>query len=109
MVNSPPSPVLVDAAEDVDYILGTHISNFVGYSEELEYYRIMNNYYQKNEIASALVKDINENGSAILRTDYELSDSENQDILTDPSMEKYIDKFKIEGILWSSVFYITVE
>lgn len=114
LVNLPDTAAGTVLVEDANYVLDSHLDKFSGEKEDVEYYRISNLYYSKNEIAKELAKGLEKDGEITLRTDYFLSDEEIRTILgelmTDPSMEKHRSKFENGKALFTynlGVFYIT--
>lgn len=94
--------------EDTDYMLDVKISNYTGISEENEYYHITDNYFPTQEVAEILSKELAENGTATLRTDYEINDNEFYAI-TDSIFEIMGDDIELYGYYWLGVIYLTLE
>lgn len=102
------SKVLV---EDDRYILNQKYGEFTSVMEDAEYYRTSSQYYNKNSIADMLAKELLTTGTATLRTDYDLSDKEFNDIVVSViETAKLEDKLdKVMGCYWLGVIYLSIE
>ena len=89
-------------------MMDVKIPMYTGDSEENEYYHITDNYFPVQEVAEILSKELAENGSATLRTDYELNDNEFYEI-TDAVFDIMGDDIELYGYYWLGVIYLTLE
>ncbi len=103
--NSVSDSVLV---ENADYMMDVKIPTYTGDSEENEYYHITDNYFPTQEVAEILAKELAENGTATLRTDYEINDNEFYAI-TDSIFEIMGEDIELYGYYWLGVIYLTME
>lgn len=60
--------------EDADYVLDGYMRNYVATNGQREYYRINQMYYPYDQIGEKLAEQLNEDGTALLRTEYALDD-----------------------------------
>lgn len=91
--------------EDEEYMTDILIPRYTGESDENEYYHIMDNYFPTQEVAEVLAKQLAEDGTATLRTDYELTDNEFYEI-TDTLYELMGVDTKLYGHYWLGVIYL---
>lgn len=91
--------------EDEEYMTDILIPKYTGEGDENEYYHITDNYFPTQEVAEVLAKQLAEDGSAVLRTDYELNDSEFYEI-TDALYELMGDETQLYGHYWLGVIYL---
>lgn len=91
--------------EDEDYMTDILIPKYTGESDQNEYYHITDNYFPTQEVAEALATQLAEDGSAVLRTDYELNDNEFYEI-TDALYELMGDDIELYGHYWLGVIYL---
>lgn len=103
--NSVSDKILV---EDQDYVMDACISKYTGSSDINEYYHITENYFPTAEVAQILADELAENGTATLRTDYELNDTEFYEI-TDAIFDIMGDDIELYGYYWLGVIYLTTE
>ena len=66
-----------------DFVLDTLVDDFEAETDELEYYHVMDKFFEKDQIVQKLVEDLNANNKTTLRTDYSLSDDELMEILNE--------------------------
>lgn len=111
LLNLPDSIAAKVLVEDDLYITNQRYGEFTSVKEDSEYYRVSNLYYSKSTIADSLAKEILASGTATLRTDYDLSDEEFQDIvLSVIETAKLEDKLdKLFGGYWLGVIYLSLE
>lgn len=111
LLNLPDSVAAKVLVEDDLYISNQKYGEFTSVKEDSEYYRVSNLYYSKSTIADSLAKEILASGTATLRTDYDLSDEEFQDIvLSVIETAKLEDKLdKLFGGYWLGVIYLSLE
>lgn len=94
--------------EDEDYMIDARIPMYTGQSDDNEYYHITDNYFPVQEVAEILASELEKDGSATLRTDYELNDNEFYDI-TDAVYDIMGDDVDLYGYYWLGVIYLTTE
>ena len=94
--------------EDKSFLMDREISNYVGSSEEYEYYHMTDSYFPAEKIARELADDLADDGKATLRTDYELNDEEFYQI-TDAVYEIVGHDIELYGYYWIGVIYLTTE
>jgi hypothetical protein len=102
--NSAADKVLV---EDDRYLMNSVIADYAAPDTEKEYYRINNKYYEEDAIASELATEIQNNGSSVLRTDYNLNDEE-FNAIAQQVLEQYGSN-QLVGYYWMGVIYIADE
>lgn len=94
--------------EDKNYMLDKEIGNYTGTSEKYEYYHRTESFFPVEEIAAELAEDIQDDGKALLRTDYDLDDEEFYQI-AGVVYELLGDDIELYGYYWLGVIYITTE
>lgn len=94
--------------EDKEYMLDKMIPEYMGESDENEYYHITDNYFPTQEAAQRLAEALEQKGEVTLRTDYELNDSEFYDI-TDAVFDILGDDTELYGYYWLGVIYLTTK
>lgn len=94
--------------EDKEYMLDKLIPEYMGESDDNEYYRITDNYFPTQEAAEKLAAALAQEGEVTLRTDYELNDNEFYDI-TDAVFDILGDDIDLYGYYWLGVIYLTTE
>lgn len=111
LLNLPDKAAAKVLVEDDRYILNQKYGEFTSVMEEAEYYRASNQYFSKSTIADSLAKEILASGTVTLRTDYDLSDEEFQDIVMSViERAKLEDKLdRLMGGHWLGVIYLSVE
>ena len=62
--------------EDERYVLDSMTGNYGAETDEKEYYRINGRFYTQDQIIQPLADNLAQKGTAVLRTDYTLSDDE---------------------------------
>lgn len=92
--------------EDNDYVMDGYLSKYSSTNGQKEYYRVNEMYYSYDEIAEKLAEQLNENGTALLRTEYTLDD----ETFTRIGQEVY-DILETDddlyGYYWMGVIYLT--
>ncbi len=111
LLNLPDKAAAKVLVEDDRYILNQKYGEFTSVMEEAEYYRASKQYFSKSTIADSLAKEIVASGTVTLRTDYDLSDEEFQDIvmsvIESAKLEDKLDR--LMGGHWLGVIYLSVE
>lgn len=92
--------------EDSDYVMDGYLRNYVSTNGQKEYYRINMMYYPYDEIAVKLAEQLNENGVALLRTDYALDD-ETFERIGSEVYDALDGDGPIYGYHWLGVIYLT--
>ena len=92
--------------EDKDFMLDKLIPDYTGESESYEYYHMTDSYFPAKEIAEKLAEDLEQNGHATLRTDYDLNDEQFYQI-TDSIFEIMGDDIDLYGYYWLGVIYLS--
>ena len=62
--------------EDERYVVDSMTGNYKAETDEREYYRINGKFYEQDQIIQPLMDNLTQGGTAVLRTDYTLSDDE---------------------------------
>lgn len=94
--------------EDTDYVMDSYVSNYDSTSEEKEFYRINDKYFDYSEIAGQLLAELEANGSAVLRTEYDLDDDSFNRIAKQVARKLPKDQ-ELYGFYWMGVIYMEVE
>ena len=94
--------------EDKGFMMDKRINDYKGDSERCEYYHMMDQYFPVEEIAEQLSKDLQTEGKAVLRTDYDLDDSRFYEI-TDAVYGIMGDETDLYGFYWLGVIYLNTE
>ncbi len=95
--------------EDSDYVLDGYMRNYVATNGQREYYRINGLYYSYDEIGEKLAEQLNENGEAVLRTEYALDDETFERIGQDVYAAMEDEDADLYGYYWMGVIYLTTE
>jgi len=105
-MNLPDSAAGRILVEDNQFIMNDFLSKYRSTDSNSEYYTVNGKFFNKNEIADELANQIRQNGSATLRTDYDLDDDEFYEIAMDV-MEKLGSEtlfgFYMLGVIWMSL------
>jgi hypothetical protein len=111
LLNLPDSVAAKVLVEDDLYISNQKYGKFTSVKEDAEYYRVSNLYFSKSAIADRLAKELLASGTVTLRTDYDLSDEEFQDIVISViETAKLEDKLdKLYGGYWLGVISLSIE
>lgn len=91
--------------EDKSFMMDKKIKDYQGDSESCEYYHIMDRYFPTEEMAEQLAKDLQTEGKATLRTDYDLDDERFYEI-TDAVYAIMGDDVDLYGFYWMGVIYL---
>lgn len=94
--------------EDKSFMLDKKIDDYKGDSENCEYYHMTDRYFPAEDIAEQLANDLQANGEATLRTDYDLDDERFYEI-TNAVYEIIGDDGDLYGFYWLGVIYLTTE
>ena len=93
--------------EDERYVLDSMTGEYRAETDEREYYRINNKFYEQDQITAPLTEELQEEGTAVLRTDYTLSDEEFMRIAQNVISQYGSDE--LGGYYWMGVIYLTDE
>ena len=93
--------------EDERFVLDDKVKDYEAKSDDKEFYRIEGKFYEKNKIFEPLKNELKEEGIAVLRTDYTLSDKEFMKIAQEV-VEGY-GSGELGGYYWLGVIYLTDE
>lgn len=93
--------------EDERYVLDSMTGNYRAETDEKEYYRINGRFYTQDQIIQPLADDLAQEGTAVLRTDYTLSDDEFAGIQRKVSSQCGIKE--LEGYYWLGVVCLNEE
>ena len=91
--------------EDKGFMMDNRIDDYKGDSESCEYYHITDRYFPTEEMAEKLAQDLQTEGEATLRTDYDLDDERFYEI-TDAVYEIMGDDVELYGFYWMGVIYL---
>ena len=93
--------------EDERYVLDSELDSYQANTDEKEYYHINNRFYAQDQITAPLTEELKEEGTAVLRTDYGLSDEQFMTI-AQQAAERY-GADELGGCYWMGVIYLTDE
>ena len=89
--------------QDNEFALDGNVTQYAAPADDKEYYHVNGKYFSKDEIASKLAEGLNSEGTVILRTDYNLSDSEFNEIAQEVANQS---QDGIKGGYWFGVIYL---
>lgn len=93
--------------EDDKFVLDSKLSDYQAPTDEKEYYRLQDKYYEQEEIVSPLLEALENGGEAVLRTDYNLNDRQ-FDRIAGKVLDRYGEE-ELYGYYWMGVIYLTKE
>ena len=93
--------------EDERYVLDSMTGNYGAETDDKEYYRINGRFYTQDQIIQPLADDLAREGTAVLRTDYTLSDDEFASIQRKVGSQSGMKG--LEGYYWMGVICLTDE
>ncbi len=94
--------------EDSDYVLDGCMRNYVATNGQREYYRLNNLYFPYDEVGAQLAEQLNEDGTALLRTEYMLDD-DTFDRIAQEVYAEIDEDAELYGYYWMGVIYLTCE
>lgn len=94
--------------EDKGFMLDKMIGDYTGESETYEYYHRIDSFFPVEEIAIELAEDLQDDGKAVLRTDYDLNDEKFYQIAS-AIYDLLGDDIDLYGYYWLGVIYITMD
>ena len=107
LLNLPDTAADKVLVEDERYVLDSKLDSYQANTDEKEYYHINNRVYEQDQIAVPLTEELKEEGTAVLRTDYGLSD-EQFTTIAQQTAERY-GADELGGCYWMGVIYLTDE
>ena len=107
LLNLPDTAADKVLTEDDRYVLDSKLNSYQADTDDKEYYHINNRFYEKDQIAEPLTEELKEEGTAVLRTDYGLSDEQFMAI-AQQAAERY-GADELGGCYWMGVIYLTDE
>ena len=93
--------------EDDKFVLDSKLSDYEASTDEKEYYRLQDKFYEQEEIVSPLLEALEDADEAVLRTDYNLNDRQ-----FDKIARKVLEQYNEDGLYgyyWMGVIYLTKE
>lgn len=93
--------------EDERFVLDDKVKDYSAKSDDKEFYRIEGKFFEENKIAEPLTNELKKEGTAVLRTDYTLSDKEFMKIAQE--VVKGYGSEELGGYYWLGVIYLTDE
>ena len=87
--------------EDTAFVMDSKISYYAAITEDSEFYRIHERFFDIEAAATELAADIEEHGGAILRTNYDLSDEQFDEIVLEVIEKTGIKE--LQGYHWMGV------
>lgn len=90
--------------EDERYLCDENTGNYAADSDANEYFHLTNQYYEKDEIAKALIKELTYNSKATLRTDATINNAEFQTIVQE--VMGSLENAKLQGYFQLGVIYL---
>lgn len=94
--------------EDSDYVLDGCMRNYVATNGQREFYRINDMFFPYDEVAEEIIAQLSDDGTALLRTEYELDD-ETFDRIAQEVYAGLDDDADLYGYYWMGVIYLELE
>ena len=107
LLNLPDTAADKVLVEDERYVLDSKLDSYQANTDEKEYYHINNRFYEQDQITAPLTEELKEEGTALLRTDYTLSDEQFMTIAQQAADRYGADE--LGGCYWMGVIYLTDE
>ena len=107
LLNLPDTAADKVLVEDERYVLDSKLDSYQANTDEKEYYHINNRFYEQDQITAPLTEELKEEGTALLRTDYTLSDEQFMSIAQQAADRYGTDE--LGGCYWMGVIYLTDE
>lgn len=98
----------ITLSEDNEYMLDAYIDRYDSMDGEKEFYRIHDKYFDYEEITGQLLTELKQNGSTVLRTEYDLDDLSFNRIAKKVA-KKLPDNQELYGFYWMGVIYMELE
>ena len=90
--------------QEDDCVLDGNVSEYAAPSDDKEYYHVNGKFFSKDEITSKLVEVVSADGSVTLRTDYNLSEREFNEIAQAVANQSNSD---LSGGYWFGMIYLS--
>ncbi|MGL5068910.1 MAG: transglutaminase domain-containing protein [Sarcina sp.] len=81
LLNLPDEVSKTVLVEDDKYILDERIGDFTAKSDKSEFYKVEENFFDEDKVVDEIVEQIKKNGKAVVRTSYNLTESEAVEII----------------------------
>ena len=107
LFNLPDNAAVLALAEDDRYMMNDALAQYTASEDAAEYYRVENKYYAADDIAPALAAELAENGTAVLRTEYNLDDDTFQNIAQ--QVMTLMNKDSLYGYYWMGVIHFSLK
>lgn len=107
LLNLPDDAAAMVLAQDRAFMLDARIGEYVGKGEEKEYYHRMGRFFPQDDIAEPLIRDLLKDGTATLRTGYDLND-EGFGKITGQVYERMGGEEGLYGVYWLGVIYLSL-
>jgi len=105
ILNLPDNVASTFLVEDNFYISGDK-SAYIGEKASLEYYHYMEDYYSQSQIVDALIEGLQGDGSVMLRTDYDLSEKQYNEIVRAVAIKS--GYYNALAFMWLGVIYMSL-
>ena len=89
-----------------DFVLDENVSDYAATSDDKEYYHVSGKFFSKDEIASKLTEELSKGDATLLRTDYDLNETEFNQIAQEVANQS---KFDLTGGYWFGMIYLKKE
>lgn len=86
--------------EDERFVIDETISGYAANYDDMEYYRVINKFFEQDEISEKLAAELKENKYSVLRTDYDLNDEEFASILNETANDA---QMSVQGAYWMGI------
>ncbi len=104
LMNLPDRAAQKVLVEDDRFVLDTKLGDYSAPTDEKEYYRLEDKYFEKDKIAASLAGDLKTEECTALRTDYDLNDQEFQTIARE--VVEDFEGSELSGYYWMGVIYL---
>ena len=104
LMNLPDRAAQKVLVEDDRFVLDTKLGDYSAPTDEKEYYRLEDKYFEKDKIAASLAGDLKTEECTALRTDYDLNDQEFQTIARE--VVENFEGSELSGYYWMGVIYL---
>ena len=104
LMNLPDRAAQKVLVEDDRFVLDTRLGDYSAPTDEKEYYRLEDKYFEKDKIAASLAGDLKTEECTALRTDYDLNDQEFQTIARE--VVENFEGSELSGYYWMGVIYL---
>ena len=104
LLNMPDYAVAKTLIEDTSYVIDSRLGDYRSDLEKDEYYHLQNRFFSIDDIADELTAELEKNGTAVLRTNYDLDDNDFYEI-GNQVIENTQDE-DLKGFYWMGVIYL---